>query len=89
MERLKLAAHAARFGVWELDLKTNRLEWDMWMYRLYGVDQKTFAHTVAAWQRFVHPDDLDRANREMALVVFGEKAFDTIFRRLSGTHLKR
>ena len=80
MDRLKLAAHAARFGVWDLDLKTNRLEWDRWMHRLYGVDQGDFSGVFESWQAFVHPEDLDRAQRKVALAISGDKAFDAEFR---------
>ena len=36
-EKMHLAADSAHFGVWDLDLRKNRLEWDDWMFRLYGI----------------------------------------------------
>ena len=79
-ERLTLATDAAGIGVWDLDLINDVLFWDDWMYRLYGVDPADFNGAYAAWQKSVHPEDLAAAEREVALVVSGEKDFDMVFR---------
>ncbi|MCF8077586.1 MAG: PAS domain-containing protein, partial [Desulfotignum sp.] len=79
-EKMRLAADSAHFGVWDLDLRKNRLEWDDWMFRLYGISRDKFSGAYEAWQAGVHPDDLERSSREVEKAVRGEKEFDTEFR---------
>ena len=77
---MKLAADSARFGIWYLDIKENRLEWDDWMFRLYGMDRDHFSGVYEAWQAGVHPDDLERSSKEVEIALTGKKPFDTEFR---------
>ena len=79
-EKMRLAADSAHFGIWELDVKENRLEWDDWMFRLYGISRNDFSGVYGAWQAGVHPDDLERSSREVQQALRGEKEFDTEFR---------
>ena len=74
-QRMKLAADAAGFGVWDLDLVTNHLEWDDWMFQFYGVQAEDFQGTYEAWQARVHPDDLNAASREVELAIETGEAF--------------
>jgi two-component system, sensor histidine kinase and response regulator len=58
-QRLLMAQAAARVGVWECDLRTNRAYWSPECARLYGVPPAT-VRTPDDWQELVHPDDLSR-----------------------------
>jgi PAS domain S-box-containing protein len=78
--RMQLANDSAGIGVWDLDLVSNKLIWDDWMYKLYGIDPKDFGGAFEAWQKGVHPDDLGKANKEVELAIRGEKEFDSEFR---------
>ncbi|HWQ65859.1 MAG TPA: PAS domain S-box protein [Methanospirillum sp.] len=79
-QRLTLAADAAQFGIWDLDLVTHHLEWDDWMFRLHGIIRENFGGTYEAWQKGVYPEDLERVNEEIELAVRRKKPFDTEFR---------
>ena len=79
-KRMKLAADSARFGIWDLNIAENRLQWDDWMFRLYGISRKNFGGAYEAWQAGVHPDDLERGSKEVEQALRGEKEFDTEFR---------
>ena len=79
-QRLRLAADAAEFGIWDLDLAKNRLDWDEGLFRLYGVDPEIFGGDYETWQKAVHPDDLERASREVDLAIQTGERFDTEFR---------
>lgn len=79
-EKMKLAAESAHFGIWNLDVKENRLEWDDWMFHLYGINRNDFGGVYEAWQEGVHPDDLDRSGKEVEQALKGEKEFNTEFR---------
>jgi PAS domain S-box-containing protein len=78
-ERIGLATHAARIGIWELDMKTERLSWDDWMYHIYGRPQANDL-PYAAWVHSLHPDDSERARNEFADALAGRRTFDTEFR---------
>ena len=79
-KKMRLAADSAHFGVWDLNIKENRLEWDDWMFRLYGIIREDFSGTYKAWQAGIHPDDLARSSQEVAQALSGEKEFNTEFR---------
>ena len=79
-QQMKLAAEAAGFGVWDLDLQTNHLEWDEWMFRLYGNKSDNFSMAYEAWQKGLHPEDLTRSSAEVEMALRGDKNFDTEFR---------
>lgn len=56
-ERLTLANHVSRIGVWECtDPITGVVEWDERMYKIYG-HPAAFDRTLAGWQSLLHPDD--------------------------------
>ena len=79
-ERFELATDSARIGVWDLDLKSNSLVWDDWMYKLYGIEPEHFSGAYEAWKQGVHPDDILRTDEEVQMAILGEKEFDTEFR---------
>lgn len=78
--RMQVAADAARFGVWDTDIRTNTLCWDRWMFRLYGLDPEDFGGTYASWERCVHPDDLSDAQATIAEALNGDGHFEKDFR---------
>ena len=79
-QRFSLAADSAKIGVWDYDVKENRLVWDKWMYVLYGVRAEEFSGAYQAWQKGLHPDDRVRGDREINEALSGEHPFDTEFR---------
>jgi len=81
--QLQLANDSAGIGVWVFDLIQNVLIWDDWMYKLYGIDPEDFEGAFEAWQNGLHPDDLEKASKEVDLAISGEKEFDTEFRIIS------
>ena len=79
-ERLKLAAAAAKFGVWDIDLSTGLLVWDEMMHLHYGTDPRTFSGRFEDWRERVHPEDLDNAEAAFQAALEGNQDFDTVFR---------
>ena len=57
-ERQRLAADAAKIGVWDFDVTNGVLTWDPIMHNLHGTTPEQFSGTFADWQACVHPDDL-------------------------------
>ena len=79
-QKMILAANSAKFGIWDLDIVNNVLEWDDWMFRLYGLEKDNFGSAYESWKAGVHPDDIEKADREVQMAISGEKEFDTEFR---------
>jgi PAS domain S-box-containing protein len=79
-ERLKLAASAADIGVWDRDIVNNQLIWNKRMYQIYGISPEESDSTYQAWQKCVHPDDLQAASNDVIEAELGRKEFNTEFR---------
>lgn len=79
-EKLTVAALGASFGIFNYDIIDNVLDWDDSMYRLYGINKKDFIGEYEAWRSGLHPDDIERSEKELALAFSGEKEFNTEFR---------
>ncbi len=78
--RLMLAAQSAQLGIWDWNVKENRLTWDDRMYELYGVDKNSPLKTVELWSEGVHPDDKEKATARLQDALAGKASFDTTFR---------
>lgn len=80
VERLDLATHAARMGIWDWDVQKNELVWDDQMYELYGIGREDFSSSYEAWLASIHPEDRDFSNEVSRQARLGESEYDTQFR---------
>jgi PAS domain S-box-containing protein len=80
--RLLLATQAGGEGVWDYDILQNQLVWDDQMYALYGITRDTFGGAYESWRAGVHPEDVERGDKEVQMALSGEKEFNTEFRVL-------
>ena len=78
--QLSEAQEVARLGSWEYDLETGRLTWSEELYRLFGVDPKTFTPTPEAILDLVHPADREVLGRQMEADLAGNIQEDSDFR---------
>jgi PAS domain S-box-containing protein len=79
-DRLVLATRAGGVGIWSRDLVQDVLEWDEQMFRLFGAKEDQFSCAHEAWLAKLHPEDLQRMNREKEAAIRGEKELDSEFR---------
>jgi len=63
-QRLELALEASQIGVWEHDLETNDLVWDDRVNEIYGLPADGKPRNYDDWARKIHPDDLERAQKD-------------------------
>lgn len=56
-ERLLLATHTGKLGLWEWDIATNRVTWTDSLYAIHGVEKTTSPITAEQFSALVHPDD--------------------------------
>ena len=81
-EQLRLAQSAAHVGIWDWDVRSNRLFWTSEMTKLYGLDEAV--QSYEEWRALVHPDDLARLEAERDKVVRTRQFFTVEYRILRG-----
>jgi two-component system, NarL family, sensor histidine kinase UhpB len=59
-ERLRLTLDAAKCGIWDWDIQTNRVSWSERVYELHGLTPETFGGTADDFLAAVHPEDVGR-----------------------------
>jgi PAS domain S-box-containing protein len=79
-ERFKIASDSAGIGVWEYDVSTNRLTWNDWMYRIYGLSPDSQDEPYSLWVASLHPEDRAGGMEQIAMALSGEKDFECEFR---------
>lgn len=79
-ERFNQATMAAGIGVWDLDLATNRFEWDAKMFTLYGVEQDQAVDVHDIRRDRIHPEDLAMVNKAAGRAIKGNSRLDIQFR---------
>ncbi|BAY34265.1 two-component hybrid sensor and regulator [Nostoc carneum NIES-2107] len=64
-ERLDLAQAAAKSGSFEWNIQTNVNIWSKELEALYGLNPGEFGGSYEEWARWVHPDDLAKAEADL------------------------
>mgnify|MGYP000968907243 CR=1 FL=1 len=59
--RSTAAVNMAGLGAWEIDLKTNAIEWSPFYKHIMGIPQDAEPSTDL-WSALIHPDDMDLTN---------------------------
>ena len=79
-QRLTLATKAAHIGIWDWNVREDRMVWDQQMRQLYGLQPQDSSGSVEVWQTRLHPEDRTRAEAEIAAALEGRLNFNTEFR---------
>jgi PAS domain S-box-containing protein len=80
IDRFNLATRSGEMGVWEWDIKANKLLWDDKMFELYGIEQEAFAGNLDDWLKLLHPEDVARCMEEINQALNGEKEYNSEYR---------
>jgi PAS domain S-box-containing protein len=79
-ERLMLAFAGAQEGVWDWNLETGAVVYSTrWKEMLGYADDEIEPH-VSAWERLLHPDDMERAQQVNESVMRGASTYEGEFR---------
>lgn len=78
--RLGVALETSKVGVWESTLGIDEEYWDNRMNELYGYPQDGEPRRASHWEKRIHPDDLDRANRDFYHAVDHEGSYISQYR---------
>jgi PAS domain S-box-containing protein len=65
-QRLEIATASGGIGTWDWDVATSQVTWDDRMYALHGLQRQGEFLDREAYRAVVHPDDIDRLDREVA-----------------------
>jgi PAS domain S-box-containing protein len=65
--RLKMAMDAAALGTFDWDLRSGQIVWDGHTEGIFGFEPGGFDGAYASFERCIHPEDLPRLNRAVAL----------------------
>ena len=64
-QRLRLALKAAKAGAWSWDIATNEAFWSEENFQVMGLDPATAQSNFATWLQSVHPNDRDKAAKQV------------------------
>lgn len=66
--RIEEAQELAQVGHWRADMLSGALEWSSMIFRIFGLDERTFEPSVEAFVAAIHPDDVQlvRDSEEVA-----------------------
>lgn len=77
-EELAEAQQLAKVGSWEWDIERDTIRWSDELFRIYGLDPKSFSASFEGYLERVHPADRNRvrATIEKAMLDRGEFSFE-------------
>ncbi|MDR5891532.1 PAS domain S-box protein [Halomonas mongoliensis] len=83
-ERDRLAIEAAGLGVWELDLASGHITWNVQMLALYRLSEHEKPPSFEAWLSHVHPEDHPRVKEAFERLLTTPAPLTLEFRILTG-----
>jgi PAS domain S-box-containing protein len=72
--RLHLALEAGRMGAWDWDIASGRVSWSKELESIHGLEPGAFGGTLHAFQRDVHPADVERLQSAIAAALEAPEA---------------
>jgi len=80
-ERLRMAVEGGRDGLWDWNLENNEAYHSDRFARMLGYEPEELPYTSEAWSELLHPEDRDRAFRNVEEYLSGEKdIYESVFR---------
>ncbi len=64
--QLRLAMEAGRMGSWEWRIDSNEVIWSASLEEIHGLEPGAFEQTFEAFERDVHPDDVERVRHTIS-----------------------
>lgn len=74
-DRLKLAVEGAQVGVWDWDMTTDEVEFNDQWARMLGHSLDEIEPHLDAWERRVHPDDVESVEAALSEHMAGETEY--------------
>lgn len=80
LTELQLAVDTAMLGIWHLNTKQGKLEWNDQMCKMYGVSPQSFKENLDAWREQVHSEDKAYAEEYLSRLFEGQQVQNARFR---------
>lgn len=78
--RLNLALDAGRLGAWEWSIPTNRVRWSPMLESIHGIAPGSFAGSLEAAHRDIHPEDREQVHAATAQSLSGQREHHVQYR---------
>jgi PAS domain S-box-containing protein len=78
--KLELALDASGIGTWYWDVKAGVVNWDDYIYRVFGASKGDFEHSYESFESFVLPEDREKLKEEVYLAIENNTSLDSEFR---------
>ena len=79
-ERLELAQSASHAGIWDWDVVTGEITWTDSLFEVFGLDPSQSEASFETWNRILHPDDRETANRRIERALQEHTRLDSEYR---------
>jgi PAS domain S-box-containing protein len=87
--KLDIALENGKIGLWEWDLKTDVVNWDERMEKMFNLQSGEFGKTYQAFEDLVHEEDLSHIKSAIKESLEDDKPYETFFRlKSSGNRTK-
>jgi PAS domain S-box-containing protein len=81
-EVLNIALEGNGMGLWVLDYERGTSHWSDEMYRIAGRDPGSVEPSFEAWQRWIHPEDMEGVREALARTLEGGQHYHQMYRIL-------
>lgn len=78
--RFQISTQAAQIGIWDWDIKTNDLHWDLTTHTLFGLVSGQFNSKLESWLSLIHPDHQEQVRNKLTLSLERNLEFYTEFK---------
>lgn len=82
LDQLQKTQQIARIGLWELNHKTQRVDWSDEVFNIFEIDKKDFRASYESFIHLIHPDDIKSVNRAFLNSLETKKPYDITHRLL-------
>ena len=79
-ERLRLATQTGKVGVWDWDIRANKVSWTPTVYTMHGVRPGEFDGQVESFAGLIHPEDRGRVQERIKEALEGKAPYEIEFR---------
>jgi len=79
-EKLNIALENGNIGIWEWDIRTDTVEWDERMEKMFGLEPGSFEKTYDAFEKYIFDEDLPHMRYEFRLALEEDIPLNTIYR---------
>jgi PAS domain S-box-containing protein len=81
-ERLRLATETGKVGVWDWDVRANRVTWTGALYAIHGIRPGDFGGTPQDLAALTHPEDRETVQRNIGAALRNGRSYEAEFRTL-------